>query len=572
MTIDFISLNTTGKGSGDLNTMGGTLPESGLERPARDYDNSFPLAPKAMTRIPALYRSAGDSMIRPLLALSLLLCALPLAAQPHPGGEAGELDAARGYPYMEKAWQAIDAQNWAEVETQMRELLEHLPHHEQGRVFLVEALARKGSYEEAEQAIALLTDTETAERLKNELQLIRIEQNPPASAPDFPGASRQQGWQTYNQYLQKSQGEAIAQNWRKTVHDRAAELELRQSQAKLAEKQQDWRSVIAALSPIEPEQLRREDWLRLGAAQVHEFNEDALKNLLAHAPDPAAATALRTLVIDHALARHDPDAARRWLDSTDTPFPHQRLELALLRKDAAQVERLAAQAGQPCLDTADWLSRHDPAAAQRYLQTCAPTENPKVWLKLAQQLKMGELLENTRLPSAFEPARLHALASIWLTKGRDDLALNALKRLPQTPSVLRQRAKIHSARGEWAQAAARWEEHYRLSDSTLALGHASQLALKQGQALHARELLETALIRHEGKLPAPLIARITDLSLRDDLPLEPQRASAILRYLAPPVREQLINRLADKGHCELVRTQRLSESGRCAVPAPAEPD
>ncbi|GHU04928.1 hypothetical protein AGMMS49960_21140 [Betaproteobacteria bacterium] len=62
------------------------------------------------------------------------------------------------------------------------------------------------------------------------------------------------------------------------------------------------------------------------------------------------------------------------------------------------------------------------------------------------------------------------------------------------------------------------------------------------------------------------------MSLRDDLPLEPQRASAILRYLAPPVREQLINRLADKGHCELVRTQRLSESGRCAVPAPAEPD
>jgi hypothetical protein len=34
--------------------MGGTLPESGLKSPARDYDNSFPLAPKAMTRIPAL--------------------------------------------------------------------------------------------------------------------------------------------------------------------------------------------------------------------------------------------------------------------------------------------------------------------------------------------------------------------------------------------------------------------------------------------------------------------------------------------------------------------------------------
>ncbi|WP_293799756.1 hypothetical protein, partial [Stenotrophomonas sp.] len=93
---------------------------------------------------------------------------------------------------------------------------------------------------------------------------------------------------------------------------------------------------------------------------------------------------------NRAIAVGHNQQAQRWLqslspDQLNQPDQRQQLwELAREGDDAALVRRLSNDLQRPCLDTVDWLSRHDPNLAREQFKGCTPTTDTRAYAVLKQ--------------------------------------------------------------------------------------------------------------------------------------------------------------------------------------------
>ncbi|CAD5107552.1 NfrA family protein [Zestomonas carbonaria] len=521
-------------------------------------------------------RTARGVVLGALLALGTghLLAAEPLS----------DFERFRSFPYLDRAYREADRQNWAEVERLMRFLLDKVPGNAEARALLVRALVKQRDYDGA-----LETAGESGSRDALDIRLAWIEQEPPSATvmdqwlAQADSVQRMRLWKAYSLALAKRGGPQEALAWLRQVPDRGDGPALRQARANWAEQLHDSQATIDELAPLAVNrELSAESWRRLANAYVQQLDESALRELLRQAPYESDARRARQAMAERAIAVGKTTLAKRWLE--ELPLEEQRdperrrqlWELARQSGDSPLVRRLGDELQRPCLETADWLSTHDRAAALEQLRGCNPRSDPQTWLILAQRLQAADLLERQHLPEPWDTARRDRLLDLWRRQGRTDQALAWLAAQPQTPATLRKRAELLQAGGRGAEAETLWEREYRQTGSLAALDQASFLLLRDGHTARAQRLLEDALERHGGRLAPALTQRLAGIYAQTDSPLDVARAERLLDRLDPASRAQLLGRLAEAGHCDAVlrhlsatprEAGELRVLGRCAMPA-----
>lgn len=523
-----------------------------------------------------------------LYGLILASIAAPLAQAAD--DQLSEFQRFRSFPYLDKGYKEAKKNNWAEVERLMRHLLDRVPNNTEARALLIQSLSKQRRFADAEREAQALAGTDAGAQVLTELRLDLIENGPPPEAQvnqwlahTSNANERVRLWQAYSLKLGQTQGAAKALDWLGTLPPGNDGRVLREARANWAEQLRDWDTTIAQLAPLAAaHQLSAEDWHRLANAYAQRLDEKPLEQLLQQAPDASAARQARLALIDRAIAVEQTDVAKRWLltlpeqDRNDPTRRAQLLEVARDSADAPLVTQLSDEQNRPCLETTEWLSRHDQAAALAKLQQCKPADDPKTWLVLAQRLDATDLLETTRLPKPWDTARRDQLIDAWRRQGRTDLALAWLSRQPQTPDTVRQRAELLQARGRTGEAAALWEQRYRQTGDLRALDQASYLALNAGRTERAKQLLESAYDRRGGNLPPTLLQRLASIHARSDTPLDVARIEALLPKADPASRGYLLGRLAEAGRCDALQRYlspgsntpgELRALGRCAMPA-----
>ncbi|MGE8065016.1 NfrA family protein [Pseudomonas sp. NPDC089569] len=513
-----------------------------------------------------------------LLSLGTTLCteAKPLT----------EFEQFRSFPYMDRSYREAKKGNWGEVERLMRHLLAKVPNNDEARALLVQALAKQRRYKDAVQALP--DNPQNSAALLN-LRLTWIEQDPPGSdqVEQWIATSnlnqRIQLWQAYSLSLAKFGGAGRAHDWLAQLAPKGDERILHMARANWSEQLRDWNGTIEQLAPLAAsKQLDADGWQRLANAYVQRLDEKPLQQLLQQAPNPQAARKARLAMVDRAIAMGHPEQAQRWMQSLPPedladPALRQRLwELARQNGDSETVQRLSGELQRPCLETTDWLSRHDPQAARVQLHQCRPEVDPQAWLVLAQRLQATDLLQSTRLPQPWDSRRQEQLLDVWQQEGQNDKVMAWLASQPQTADVVKRRAEMLQARGRNSEAATLWERHYQQTGSLRSLDQASYLALNAGQREHAQQLLENAFDRHAGKLPAVLLQRLAGLyASSTPTPAQQQRITTMVNRVDPDTRGQLLAQLAENGQCTAVR-QAIGDHpqtagdfralGRCAMP------
>ena len=113
-------------------------------------------------------------------------------------------------------------------------------------------------------------------------------------------------------------------------------------------------------------------------------DEQPLQQLLQTAPSPEAARKTRQAMVDRAItatfSRRNAGCNRCRPPILLDPAQRQRLwELARQTGDSATVQRLSGELQRPCLETAEWLSCHDPHAALSQAKLPA-RRHPQTWL------------------------------------------------------------------------------------------------------------------------------------------------------------------------------------------------
>ena len=501
-------------------------------------------------------------------------------------GPLSDFEAFRSYPYMDRSYREAKKGNWAEVERLMRHLLEKVPNNDEARALLVQALAKQRRYRDAVQALP--DNPQNSDALLN-LRLTWIEQDPPGSdqVEQWIATSnltqRVRLWQAYSLSLAKFGGAGRAHDWLAQLAPKGDDKILHLARANWSEQLRDWNGTIEELAPLAAsKQLDAQGWQRLANAYVQRLDEQPLQQLLQQAPNPQSARKARLAMVDRAIAMGHFEQAQRWMQTLPPadlvdPAQRQRLwELARQNRDSATVQRLSADLQRPCLETAEWLSRHDPQAALTQLQGCAPEADPQTWLILAQRLQAVDLLQTTRLPEPWDTQRRERLLDAWQDQGRSDKIVAWLADQPQTADVVRRRAELLQASGHNAQAMALWERHYQQTGNLNSLNQASYLALNAGQREHAQQLLENAYDRHAGKLPSAMLLRLAGLyAASTPTPVQQQRMVSLLNRVDPATRGQLLAQLAESGQCDAVQ-QAVGKNpqsagdfhalGRCAMP------
>jgi len=519
-----------------------------------------------------------------LMAGSLLLCLNTTAwVQAEP---LTDFDRFRSYPYMDRSYREAKNGNWKEVERLMRHLLSNVPENDEARALLVQSLVKQRRYNDAVQALP--DNPANSDALLN-LRLTWIEQDPPDSeqveqwiaSSDI--TQRIRLWQAYSLSLARYGGAAKAHDWLAQLPPKGDARLLHLARANWSEQLHDWDGTIKELAPLAGnQQLDDQGWQRLANAYVQRLDEQPLQQLLQTAPGPEAARKVRLAMVDRAIATGHVQQAQRWMQSLSPadladPAQRQRLwELARQTGDSATVQRLSGELQRPCLETAEWLSRHDPQAALVQLNSCQPEENPQTWLILAQRLQATELLQATRLPEPWDSRRRERLLDVWHNEGRSDKIMAYLAGQPQTADVVKRRAELLQASGRNREAATFWERHYQQTGNLDSLGQATYLALNAGQQEQAQQLLETAYDHHGGKLPTALLQRLAGLyAASTPTAAQQQRIVSLLNRVDPVTRGQLLAQLAENGQCDAVQ-QAIGDLpqaagdyralGRCAMP------
>ncbi|MGE8149742.1 NfrA family protein [Pseudomonas vancouverensis] len=492
----------------------------------------------------------------------------------------------RSYPYMDRSYREAKKGNWTEVERLMRHLLSKVPNNDEARALLVQSLAKQRRYKDAVQALP--DNPQNSEVLLN-LRLTWIEQDPPGSdlVEQWIATSnlnqRVRLWQAYSLSLAKFGGAGRAHDWLAQLPPKGDDKILQMARANWSEQLRDWNGTIEQLAPLAAKnQLDADGWQRLANAYVQRLDEEPLQKLLQKPPSPEAARKARLAMVDRAIAMGHVQQAQRWMQSLPAadladPAQRQRLwELARQTDDSATVQRLSGELQRPCLETAEWLSRHDPQVALAQLQGCSPDADPKTWLILAQRLQATQLLQSTRLPEPWDTRRRDSLLQSWQDEGRSDKVMAYLASQPQTADVTRRRAELLQKQGRNSEAATLWERHYQQTGNLNSLNQATYLALNAGQRDHAQQLLESAYDRHGGKLPTAMLQRLAGLyASSTPTPAQQQRMVSLLNRVDPATRGQLLAQLAENSQCTAVQ-QVIGEHpqsagdyralGRCAMP------
>lgn len=458
----------------------------------------------------------------------LLLCstALPTLAAPMT-----DFQRFTSYPFMERSYREAKKDNWAEVERLTRHVLGRVPNNDEARALLVQALAHQGRYAQAEAlAEQLQASPEHADALL-ELRLAWIEQGPPPAdqvqswLASSDGNQRVRLWQAYSLRLAKSEGAAKALDWLNHLPPQNDGRVLRLARANFAEQLHDWSETIEQLEPLAAQgQLAAEDWQRLANAYVQQVDETGLEKLLPSAPSPQAANQARLAMANRAIAVDQNQQAKRWLqtlpaDQLEQPEQRQQLwELAREGGDAPLVRRLSNELQRPCLETVEWLSRHDRDLARAQFKDCTVSADARSYAILKQRL-YGD---------------------------------------PPQP-----------------RTAPEWEARYRQTGDLAALEQATYLLMQNGQDNRARQLLEQAYDRRQGRLNASLLQRLGNLYARDGGPLASKRLLDLIPRVDAATRGQLLGRLAEAGQCQAVRQAipatpseagQYRALGRCAMP------
>ncbi|HDS1681463.1 TPA: phage receptor [Pseudomonas putida] len=472
--------------------------------------------------------------MKPRLSLTLsglLLCSTALATQAAP---MTEFQRFTSYPFMERSYREAKKDNWAEVERLTRHVLTRVPNNDEARALLVEALAHQRRYKEAEAMAEQLGDGPEYANALLELRLTWIEQDPPAASQvedwlaGADGMQRVRLWQAYSLSLAKFGGAGKALDWLNQLPPRDDGQVLRLARANFAEQLRNWKETIEQLQPLADKgQLPPEDWQRLANAYVQQVDEKGLTTLLQSAPSTEAANQTRLAMAHRAIAVGHNQLAQRWLQQLPTeqlqqPEQRQQLwELAREGDDAQLVRQLSNELQRPCLETVDWLSRHDPEVAREQFKGCPANADPRAYAVLKQRL-YGDPVQ------------------------------------PPQP-----------------RTAAEWEKRYRQSGDLAALEQTTFLLLQQGQNEHARTLLEQAYDRRQGRLTPSLLQRLANLYARNDGPFNSRRLLELIPRVDANARAQLLGRLAENGQCDAVRQSipanpseagQFRALGRCAMP------
>ncbi|WDY60183.1 phage receptor [Pseudomonas sp. PSKL.D1] len=458
----------------------------------------------------------------------LLLCSTALAAP------MTDFQRFTSYPFMERSYREAKKDNWAEVERLTRHVLGRVPNNDEARALLVEALAHQRRYKEAQALAEQLEDGPEHANALLELRLTWIEQDPPPASvveswlASADSMQRVRLWQAYSLSLAKFGGAGKALDWLSQLPPRDDGQVLRLARANFAEQLRNWKETIDQLQPLAAKgQLPPQDWQRLANAYVQQLDEQGLNALLPSAPSAQAANQARLAMANRAIAVGHNQQAQRWLqalpaEQLQQPEHRQQLwELAREGDDAALVMRLSNALQRPCLETVDWLSRHDPDLAREQFKGCPATAD----------------------------SRAHA--------------------------ILKQRLYGDPAPPPQPRTASEWEKRYRQSGDLAALEQATFLLVQQGQHAHARTLLEQAYDRRNGRLTPALLQRLGNLYARTDSPLDTRRALSLVPKVDPDTRAQLLGRLAEAGQCDSVRQAipatpveagQYRALGRCAMP------
>ncbi|TDF84153.1 phage receptor [Pseudomonas sp. H9] len=461
--------------------------------------------------------------LRPPLTFACLL--LSLYSVHSLAAPLSDFERYRSYPYMERSYREAKNNNWKEVERLTRHLLERVPNNDEARALLVQALVHQQRYREAEQVAEQNASADTL----LELRLAWIEQDPPAAGlveswiANSALNQRIRLWQAYSLRLAKNGGASQALDWLNQLPAKGDDNILRLARANWAEQLHDWNQTIDALAPLAARgQLASQDWQRLANAYVQRLDEAPLQQLLEHPPSAEIARQTRLAMANRAIALDHRQMAQRWLqtlpedDLKQPALRQQQWELARQGNDSALVQRLSNELKRPCLETAEWLSRHDQALARQQLNQCRAEDDPKTWLVLNQRL--------------------------------------------------------HGTGGGSAQL---WEQLYRQTGDLSALEQATFLELKAGRQQHVRQLLEHAYDRRQGRLPPSLLQRLAGLYSQADAPLDVRRMSGLIPRIDAANRALLLARLAENGECAAVRQAipatptevgQLRALGRCAMP------
>ncbi len=479
------------------------------------------------------------------------------------GPDAGLSDAERylSHPFMTRAWQAAEREDWKTVESITRHLLGRIPAHQDARALLAQSLARRGAFDAALTELAALRDHQRAQRSTHELQLRWIAEGTPPAATvtrwvaDAPPSQRDTLWRAYSLRLQEREGPRAALDWLATIRPTNVGA-LARWRAVLAEMSGAPGTVVEALQPLldTDGRLSPEDWRRLALAQLALGDDAALARLLDRAPDPAQAEALRRLAIERAAAANRPAAALGWVEpdqAADSMPTDDRMLLELARQagDVARVLTLSDRLDRPCLETVEWLVAHDRRQALTRLARCAPAREPQRWLVLAERLGAVELMATRPMPGRWEALRQERVVALWRAAGEADRALRWLATLPKTPANARLNAELLQAQ-EDPRAAEAWIELHRLSGAPDALNQASFLLVRQGRNDAAFALLEQAFLSAPAGLDAAALGRLASLLLNRPQRLsDPRFIDALLPRLARVDRAELLARLAALGRC-----------------------
>lgn len=495
-----------------------------------------------------------------ILTLSLLTGLAPNAfAQ-----ALSEFETFRTFPYLDKGYRAAKQNDWSEVERLMRHALERVPQHLEARGLLVQALTQQQRYAEAARETETLTGTPEGAHALFELRQAWITQHPPAAdvvetwLRDSAAPERQRLWQAYSLALAERQGDAAALRWMLQVPGEEDET-LHRWRATSAEKLGNWPEVISQLAPLQQNnRLTEQDWTRLGQAYAQQQDDAALRHLLTSAPTPEAAAALRRLAGERAIAQNRTEAAKAWLleqqgEATLDDTQRQSLwELARQSRDSALVVSLGDVLQYPCLETVDWLSRHDRPAALAKFKQCSADSDPQQWLTLAQRLQATEALAAQRLTEPWERQRRSILLNQWLAQGKNEQVLDWLAAQPQDAHVLQQQAMIRQRLGQQRAAAQLWEQLHERNGSPQALDQASFLWLGLGEPQRAQNLLERAQQRGTA-LPASAQQRLAELYAGQQTTITASQVEPLLNQVNADTRGLLLARLADNGGCATVQ-------------------
>ncbi|WP_168173739.1 phage receptor [Thalassospira sp. TSL5-1] len=532
-------------------------------------------------------------MRRHKVSLSLLLfITVQIFVFPPGSTHAADLDSFasfRSYPYLDRAYRAAADQNWAEVEKLMAHLLSLVPNNTEARRLIIQAQINQNHFADALGNAKKLPDDVAKDKTLQEVRLKWIETSPPAEAEirdwldhTIENAEREQIWRAYAQSLsQQPNGKQKALAWLDSINTDQDGDALYRARAIWAEQLDDWRAVIASLAPLADQgRLSPDNWVRLATAYANLQDEKGLKALLPSAPDRASQANAELTLAKRAIALGNLELAKKWIDALPDAQRNAReqqqtlWELAKATGDTNLYQATSKNIDRPCLETTEWLSRHNLAQAKKQFARCSAASDPKTWLILAQRLDAINALKTEPLPPQWQNERQNVLIGLLRAQGKEDDALVWLEQQPKTVQTLTLSAQIAQNINDDTTAEKYWLAVYRKNGNMNALDQASFLALKNNQRSDARRLLEQAFDQHDSKLPDRLLQRLAAFYAQDISPQDVGRIKLLLSRLNGKMRGMLLMQLASHNYCDIVRDSTsglpdqpttLAAMGQCAM-------